>query len=126
MRISSLIVIAFVLVSACGPDQQEKQKTKSPIYVGSIERLDPRINELIAEEAQIELLASGFQWSEGPLWLAEMNALIFTDVSANTAYKWTEGDSISKYLKPSGYFGEEENKKEAGANGLALDLNGQL
>ncbi|MHA7130857.1 SMP-30/gluconolactonase/LRE family protein [Algoriphagus namhaensis] len=93
---------------------------------GSIERLDPRINDLIAEDAQIEILASGFDWSEGPLWLEDQQALIFSDVPANKIYRWSEKDSLSVFLEPSGYFGERTDKKEPGSNGLTLDQDGNL
>ncbi|MFC3880334.1 SMP-30/gluconolactonase/LRE family protein [Algoriphagus namhaensis] len=93
---------------------------------GSIERLDPRINDLIAEDAQIEILASGFDWSEGPLWLEDQQALIFSDVPANKIYRWSEKDSLSVFLEPSGYFGERTDKKEPGSNGLTLDRDGNL
>ena len=36
--------------------------------VGSIERLDPALDALIAPDAPIEQLAIGFEWSEGPVW----------------------------------------------------------
>ncbi|MDN3202960.1 SMP-30/gluconolactonase/LRE family protein [Algoriphagus sp. C2-7] len=93
---------------------------------GSIERLDPAINSLIPEGAEIEILASGFDWSEGPLWLESQSALIFSDVPANKIYRWSEKDGLSVYLEPSGYFGERRDKKEPGSNGLTLDNEGNL
>lgn len=39
-----------------------------PPFSGSIERLDPKLDTLIAPEAKIEVLASGFNWAEGPVW----------------------------------------------------------
>jgi len=94
--------------------------------VGSVEILDSEINALLSGGAEIEVLASGFEWAEGPLWLADQNALIFTDVPTNKIWKWTEKDSLTLFLEPSGYLGTETNKKEPGANGLALDANGDL
>lgn len=100
--------------------------TDSYKKVGQISRIDPAINELISEDAQIEILASGFDWSEGPLWLEDQQALIFSDVPANKIYIWSESDSISVFLEPSGYFGERKDKREPGSNGLTLDLDGNL
>src|SRR5687767_5875014 len=37
--------------------------------LGRIERLDPAIDKLLPANAQIELLAAGFDWAEGPVWL---------------------------------------------------------
>ncbi|OYW69260.1 MAG: hypothetical protein B7Z21_01560, partial [Verrucomicrobiales bacterium 32-60-5] len=39
-----------------------------PTFHGSIERLDPALDTLLAPDAKIEVLASGFNWSEGPVW----------------------------------------------------------
>lgn len=94
--------------------------------IGSIERLDDRMNALIAKDAQIEILASGFVWSEGPLWLEDQKALIFSDVPANKIYRWSEKDSLSIFLDPSGYFGDRTDKREPGSNGLTLDNEGNL
>ena len=43
-----------------------KQKAPSP---PSIERLDPALDKLLAPDAKIEILAEGYEWSEGPIWV---------------------------------------------------------
>src|SRR5690606_1791243 len=116
-------ILAFV---ACtGPKIQEQAVVEFQ-SIGSIDRLDSSIESLIRSDAKIEVLASGFEWAEGPLWLKDENALIFTDVPTNKVWKWTEKDSISLYLEPSGYLGDRTGKREPGANGLALDPSGNL
>lgn len=119
------IFLALFFVGCSSPPIQEKSVDKFQT-TDSVERLDSAINSLIPVGAEIEILASGFEWSEGPLWLESQNALIFTDVPTNKVWKWTEKDSLSVYLEPSGYQGDEEGKKEPGANGLGLDLKGNL
>ena len=94
--------------------------------IGSVERLDSAINALISADAKIEVLASGFEWAEGPLWLEDQQALIFTDVPTNKIWKWTEDDSLSLFLSPSGYLGDRTDTREPGANGFALDVEGNL
>ncbi|MFP4282269.1 MAG: SMP-30/gluconolactonase/LRE family protein [Opitutales bacterium] len=93
---------------------------------GSIERLDPRLDAVLDTATTIEVLAEGFTWSEGPVWLPTEDAVVFTDVPQNTAYRWSEADGLSIYLQPSGYTGEVENSLQEGANGLALDPSGAL
>jgi len=45
--------------------------------------------------------------------------LLFTDVPANTLYRWSARDGVSIFLKPSGYEGRDlAGLREAGANGL--------
>lgn len=125
LSILCLLVSAFACTSP--KTSSDTEVVESPYKtVGSVERIDPEINSLIAVGAEIEVIASGFEWSEGPLWLADQNALIFTDVPTNKIWKWTESDSLSLFLEPSGYLGSETNKKEPGANGLILDRDGNL
>lgn len=128
MKNLKFFTVAFILTACSGPKESAQiEEPTSPFKTtGSVERLDSAINELIPAGAEIEILASGFEWSEGPLWLESQNALIFTDVPMNKVWKWTELDSLSLYLEPSGYQGNEEGKREPGANGLALDQNGNL
>ena len=41
----------------------------SPPFHPRIERLDPAFDGLVAPDARIEILAEGFRWSEGPVWI---------------------------------------------------------
>ncbi|MDA7877870.1 SMP-30/gluconolactonase/LRE family protein [Akkermansiaceae bacterium] len=94
--------------------------------IGSIEVLDPALEKLIASDAKIEVLASGFDWSEGPAWDKKNSRLLFSDVPQNKIYQWSEKSGLSVYLSPSGYTGPDEYSREPGSNGLAFDKNGLL
>ncbi|MEB2784406.1 SMP-30/gluconolactonase/LRE family protein [Algoriphagus persicinus] len=128
MRNSSVLLLLPLVLACSDPKSSSENEVQGTSYqtVGSVERLDAAISSFIPEDATIDVLASGFEWAEGPLWLADQNALIFTDVPTNKIWKWTEKDSLSLFLEPSGYLGTETNKKEPGANGLALNANGEL
>ena len=103
------------------------QQDVSPIEtLGSIEILDPAALELVDPDAKIERLATGFQWSEGPVWIGEGGFVVFSDVPRNTVFKWQEGQGLSVYLKPSGYTGAPFENREPGSNGLTLDAQGRL
>jgi gluconolactonase len=53
--------------------------------------------------------------------------LLFSDIPANTIYRWREGEGVSVYLKPSGYTGTTPfGGKEPGSNALLLDEQGRL
>ena len=56
--------------------------------IGGVERLDDEINLLIEEGAVVEILAKGFSWSEGPVWVPQLKAVLFTDVPENKLYRW--------------------------------------
>lgn len=107
-------------------DNIQLSETKVYKTIGLIERTDPRMSVLFAQEAKIEVIAEGFEWVEGPVWASELNALLFSDVKENKVYKWTEEDSVSAYLEPSGFTGDSTNSREKGSNGLATDSYGHL
>lgn len=94
--------------------------------IGQIIRTDPRLDKLIPKEAKIEVLASGFTWAEGPIWVKDGGYLLFSDVPQNTVFKWSEKDGLSTFLKPSGYTGAGNYSDEPGSNGLTLDRQGRL
>ena len=117
----------FVIIVACGNNQENKEPKMKYKNTGSIERLDSSINNIIAADAKPEIIAEGFEWSEGPLWVESQQMLVFSDVPMNTIYKWTEAKGKEVYLKPSGYTGAEPSLcKEPGSNGLTFDKNGSL
>lgn len=102
------------------------QDTRNFPTLGKVVRLDPRIDKLIPVDAKIEVLSSGFDWSEGPVWLKNGGFLLFSDIPRNSVMKWKEGEGISVWLKPSGYTGQEPYGREPGSNGLAVDAQGRL
>lgn len=115
--------LILILVMGCN---NPKPKQQHPT-IGSIERLDPALDAIVDTNAKAEIIAEGFEWSEGPLWVEDEQMLLFSDVPANTIYKWTEEDGAEVYLQPSGYTGTEPTKsKEPGSNGLLLDPDGNL
>ena len=91
-----------------------------------LEILDPRMEILISKNAKIEILAEGFGWAEGPVWIPELNGILFSDVPNNKAYLWTEKKGLSLFLYPSGMTNHAPNNKSAGSNGLGLDSDGNL
>ncbi len=112
-------ISTFVCAIASG--QQQPFPT-----AGSVERLDPALDQLITPDAKIEVIASGFNWSEGPVWDKKNSRLLFSDVPENTVYQWNMKDGISVFLKPSGYTGPSNYSGEPGSNGLTYDNEGRL
>jgi len=124
LAIGILVLISFF---ACNNKPSDKKEESMYKTIGSIERLDPALDNVISTNAKIEIIADGFEWSEGPLWIEKQNMLLFSDVPMNTVFKWTEEKGKEVYLKPSGYTGTEPSKcKEPGSNGLVLDVAGNL
>ena len=94
--------------------------------VGSIERLDPRFDTLVPKDAVIQVLASGFIWAEGPVWLGKEQAVLFSDIPRNRVMRFKESDGLSVYLEPAGFTGPSTYGSERGSNGLTLDRQGNL
>jgi len=94
-------------------------KTSSAEYIGAITRHHPELDNIVPADAKIEVLARGFVWPEGPVWIEEERALYFDDVPENKMYRWTEETGASLFLSPSGGGGAAaDNMREPGANGL--------
>jgi gluconolactonase len=74
----------------------------------------------------IEVLSSGYRWSEGPVWVKANHTLLFSDVPANTIYQWKAEEGVSVFLTPSGYTGRGTYSDEPGSNGLIINNKGEL
>lgn len=94
--------------------------------LGRVVREDAGLDQLLAPDAKIEVIASGFDWSEGPVWDRQGGYLLFSDIPRNTIWKWTPQNGITLFVKPSGYTGTGAYSKEPGSNGLVLDPQGRL
>ena len=55
------------------------QDSRNRPSIGTILREDPRLDALIPRDARIEMLASGFDWTEGPVWVRDGGYLLFGD-----------------------------------------------
>lgn len=128
----STVALTFCLESFAATDSSSHSSTNAPVAkdkiypaIGTIERLDPALDSLIATNAFIEKLARGFEWSEGPVWDRRAHALYFSDVPQNVVFKWQPGIGTREFLQPSGYTGTTLTNGQ-GANGLAMDKQGRL
>ena len=93
---------------------------------GHVEKIDPALDAIISVDARVEIIADGFDWCEGPLWVESQKMLLFSDVPQNVIYKWTEKKGKEIYLKPSGYTINIPRGGEIGSNGLTLSKDGKL
>jgi len=100
--------------------------TKGQQTVDSVEFLDPKMEVFFDKDTKIEVLADGFTWAEGPVWVSKLNGVVFTDVPNNKAYLWTKKDGLSLFLSPSGMTNHAPHSTDEGANGLTLDNEGNL
>jgi len=130
MKTCRTCVLVFTVLSVglmlTGGAVVAEEKTATVAAMGTVERLDPRLDELIPRDAVLEKLAGGFEWTEGPVWIRGGGYLLFSDIPRNSVMKWKDGEGISLFLKPSGYTGKDPRGGESGSNGLLLDAAGRL
>lgn len=123
----TFFILYFTAVIISCNNHQGKTSAMNYKNTGSIEKIDVALDSIIDVDTKPEIIAEGFEWSEGPLWIEKHHMLLFSDVPMNTVYKWTEEKGKEIYLQPSGYTGKEPSKcKEPGSNGLTLDTEGTL
>lgn len=99
---------------------------QAQLPVAVIERIHPGLDAVINVNAKVAVIADGFEWVEGPVWIEKEKMLLFSDVMRNSIYKWTEQKGTTLYLKPSGYTQPAPRGEELGSNGLAVNAQGQL
>ncbi len=92
----------------------------------SIEILDDSAKDFIDPNVKIEILASGFEWTEGALYIEDGDYLLFSDIPNNKVYKLTAENDTLTYLHPSGFSGANFKGAEPGSNGLLLSPEGEL
>lgn len=72
------------------------------------------LQQIIGKDAQVEKVAEGFKFTEGPVWHPQ-GFLLFSDIPENTIYQWQPNQEVKVFRRPSG-----------NANGNTLDLQGRL
>jgi gluconolactonase len=73
------------------------------------------LEDLVDPNAEAEQVATGFTFTEGPVWNAREQALYFSDMPGDVRRRWSEADGVREVMRPS-------NK----ANGLTYDAEGNL
>jgi gluconolactonase len=79
------------------------------------ESFDPRFDALVLFNAELELLADGFRWLEGPVWFGDHRCLLFSDIPGNRTMRWSEQHGVSVFREPSDF-----------GNGQTRDRQGRL
>ena len=74
-----------------------------------------KFSDIVPKGAKLEKIATGFVFTEGPIWDASQGCLFFSDIPANKMRKWTEAKGAELFREPSGK-----------SNGLTLDKQGRL
>ena len=119
-----LFILCGIILIGCRQSANHSSKTKQDRF--SIEIIDNEALALLDKDAEILEIGSGFSWTEGPLWVADGNYLLFSDIPNNIIYKIDAAGETSEFLRPSGFTGSISRKGELGSNGLLLNEHGEL
>ena len=128
--ISVTAAVLAALTMACGtPEEPVEEVDAGPAGevagAGRILRVDQRLDRLVPVGADIEKLAEGYVFTEGPVWVRGESRLLFSDVRANAIHQWTEADGASPFIDPV-FEGDREGLRSISSNGLTLDSEGRL
>jgi gluconolactonase len=74
-----------------------------------------KLRDLVDAEAEVERLATGFTFTEGPIWNKGGEFLLFSDMPGDVRRRWSERDGVEEVMRPS-------NK----CNGMVYDADGNL
>ncbi len=89
-------------------------------------QLQPELAQIIEPTAQLQKLAEGFGWAEGPVVEPQSGDVLFSDVPANKVYRYSAKTGLQTYLFPSGYTKIQAGNPGQGANGLIFNQQQQL
>ncbi len=121
-RIGLSLLVGSILGILCGTAHVHAET-----IAVTVTSLDPRFDRLVPKDVELEKIADGFTWVEGPVWHKQGGYLLFSDIPANAVYQWTPGEGMKVFLKNSGYSGSAPyGGKEPGSNGLTFNDSGQL
>lgn len=76
---------------------------------------DQRFETLIQKNARLHQVATGFEWTEGPVWFPDHQLLLFSDIPGDRMMRLTPDGHVSTFRQPSNY-----------ANGHTRDRQGRL
>ena len=80
-----------------------------------LQYLDDRFRGLVHRTARLERIATGFTWTEGPVWFGDWNCLLFSDIPSERVMRWSEAEGLTTHLGASRY-----------TNGNTRDPQGRL
>src|SRR2546428_6832797 len=87
-RFSIALTACLSLAVACGRAREQ----------AAVERLDPAVDSIVPAGAQVEKLAGGFNFTEGPVWVTAGGYLLFTDNNVPELHKWAPRESGTPFL----------------------------
>jgi len=92
----------------------DAEKPIGPVLT-DIDVLDRRFAPVVANYPDLERLATGAIWSEGPVWIAEDDSVLWSDIPNDRMLRWSARDGMRVWRERVEF-----------TNGHARDLDGSL
>ncbi|MCL1065626.1 SMP-30/gluconolactonase/LRE family protein [Shewanella olleyana] len=93
----------------------ETKQNHTATIEGIYQIYSPESLNVLDPNQPVKVLASGFEWVEGPVWSSLGNYLLFSDIPTHKVFKYDEQNGLSEYLSNSGF-----------SNGLVIDQQNAL
>ena len=91
-----------------------------------VDRLDPRLDDIVPADARLERVAEGFEFTDGAVWSPD-GGLLFSSPNTNAIYRWDARGEVTVFRAKSGYAGVDIGRyAQPGSNGLTYDPDGRL
>ncbi len=88
------VSMTIVIMAGCGITALN---TITPTITPTIERLDPALDAIVPDHPFLQRLATGYTWTEGPVWIPA-GYLLFADIPSNSIRKWDAGEAAPASL----------------------------
>jgi gluconolactonase len=119
-----LLAALAIALAACSSPPAPAPVAETPA-VGKIIRLDPAFDALVAKDAKIEKVATGFTFTEGPLWRPD-GLLWFSDVPGNVVRSVTPAGEVKVIIPNAGGTVTAPPGAFIGPNGMISDKDGAV
>jgi gluconolactonase len=120
------LALAAAALTACAPSMKsEVSAGNAPKGVGTIVRLDPAFDAIVAKDTVLEKVAGGFQFTEGPLWRSD-GRLWFSDVTGNVVRSVTPDGQVKVLIENGGGVTSAPPGSFIGPNAMVADKDGYV
>lgn len=127
MRLQQIVGIMAFSLGLCITSYAQQAEVVPELPAMRIERIAPELDELLDDDALVQIISQGHDWIEGPVWMNDGGYLLFSEIPKNQILKWKQGEGVSIHIEPSGYTGKAKfTGSEPGTNGLIIDNLGRV
>jgi gluconolactonase len=95
------LFLATIVVAATAGEKAPAAKSEPPKAAPAIEVVGPAFKTVVAPDAEVRQIAKDLKFTEGPTWYEAEKCLLFSDIPADTIYKWAPAEGLKVWRQPS-------------------------